>query len=138
MRLSFFLCSGLLVVALSGCSTLPGMGLLSQLSFMSPYKMDIRQGNYIDPVALDKLKLGMTRQQVQFIMGSPLISDVFHADRWDYIYSLQHDGKLAESRRVTLYFDPEGKLARIDRSGMPEQAPAAASVVPAAPAAAKG
>ena len=128
MRLSLLiLLSGLMVVALPGCSTLPGMGLLTRLSFLSPYKMDIRQGNYIDPVAVAKLKPGMTRQQVQFIMGTPLISDVFHADRWDYIYSLQHAGKLVTTQQLTLYFKDD-RLDRIDRvAGFPVDAAPAVS-----------
>ncbi len=127
MRLPSFLLLGLLISGLSGCSTLPGVGLLSKLSFLSPYKMDIRQGNYISTTAVDKLQPGMTRDQVQFIMGTPLIADIFHADRWDYIYSLQHDGKQVDFRRVTLYFD-QGKLARIEKEMGTSPASAAANV----------
>ncbi len=108
VRLFFLLC----LTGLTGCSSLPGVQYLSKFSFMSPYKMDIRQGNSFDEKQVDRLQLGMTHAQVQFIMGTPLISDVFHANRWDYIYSLQHDGKLVETHRVTLYFD-QGKLTRI-------------------------
>ncbi len=56
----------------------------------SAYKMDIRQGNYVTAEMRDKLKLGMSRAQVKFVMGTPMIMDVFHANRWDYVYRLEH------------------------------------------------
>lgn len=118
MRLPSFLLLGLLVSGLSGCSSLPGVEYLTHLSFLSPYKMDIQQGNYITTAAVDKLQPGMTRAQVEFIMGTPLIADVFHADRWDYIYSFQHDGNLVGMRRVTVYFDHD-KLSRIEQIADP-------------------
>ena len=79
------------LLGLTGCSTLPGVQWLSRFSFISPYKMDIRQGNSLNADKIAQLKLGMTRAQVQFLMGTPLISDIFHKDRWDYIYNFQHN-----------------------------------------------
>ncbi len=117
---------------LTGCSELPGVQYLSRISFLSPYKMDIRQGNYFDDAMLDKLKTGMTRDQVQFIMGTPLVSDAFDKNRWDYVYTYQHAGKLIANRHVVVYFDQD-KVNRIDRSQ--DYPPVAASVpAPAAPA----
>ena len=72
---------------------------------ITPYKMDIQQGNMLTQEMLAKLKPGMTKSQVRFIMGSPLITDVFHADRWDYVYRVQKAGKLTESRHATLLFE---------------------------------
>ncbi len=115
MRLSSIFSVLALSVTLAGCSELPGVHALSHLSFLSPYKMDIRQGNYFDDAMLDKLKIGMTHEQVQFIMGTPLVDDMFHKNRWDYIYTFQHDGKLVESRHVVLRFDGDS-LSQIDRS----------------------
>jgi outer membrane protein assembly factor BamE len=83
----------------------------------SAYKMDIRQGNYVTQEMRDKLKLGMSRAQVKFVMGTPMISDVFHANRWDYVYRLEHARKLVEEQRLTLYFDGD-TLSRIDDSGL--------------------
>ena len=79
----------------------------------SSYKMDIRQGNYVTADMRDKLKVGLSRQQVKYVLGTPMISDAFHADRWDYVYMLEHAGKLVERRRLTLYFNGD-KLARIE------------------------
>ncbi len=81
------------LLALGGCS------------FFLPYKMEIRQGNYVTPEMRKKIKVGMSRQQALGALGSPLVTDVFHANRWDYIYSFEAERKLVEQRRLTLYFD---------------------------------
>ena len=83
----------------------------------SAYKMDIRQGNYVTEEMRSQLKLGMTRAQVRFVMGTPMLSDVFHANRWDYVYRFVHGGELVEQQRLTLYFDGDN-LSRIDDSGL--------------------
>lgn len=80
---------------------------------LSPYKMDIRQGNYITSEMREKLKLGMSKHQVRYVLGTPLISDAFHGNRWDYIYSLEQHGKMVEKQRLTLYFEGDN-LVRID------------------------
>ena len=105
MRMPFVLI--LLSVGLAGCSSWSSMD-----KFGLPYKIDIQQGNYVDQAMLAKLQPGMTRAQVKFIMGTPLVTDVFHANRWDYIYIYRKDGKVTEERRAVLYFDGD-KLDRI-------------------------
>lgn len=70
-----------------------------------PYKIDIQQGNAVNQEMVDKLKPGMSKTQARFIMGTPLITDAFHADRWDYVYRFQKGGRLIEERRVTLIFE---------------------------------
>jgi outer membrane protein assembly factor BamE len=87
---------GVMVVFLAACS---GNGQ------MMPYKIDIQQGNAVNQEMVDKLKPGMTKAQARFIMGTPLITDAFHADRWDYVYRYRKGGRLAEERRVTLIFE---------------------------------
>lgn len=68
--------------------------------------MEIQQGNLVTQETLSQLKPGMTRDQVRYLLGSPLITDVFHADRWDYIFTRQRENtSLTEQRLVTLYFD---------------------------------
>ncbi|MEQ1667660.1 MAG: outer membrane protein assembly factor BamE [Sulfuriferula sp.] len=94
----------LIATSLAGCSYLPSMPKINAQTF-SPYKIDIQQGNFLDDAMVDKLKVGMTRTQVKFILGTPLVTDVFHANRWDYIYTYRKDGKLTEQRRVVLYFN---------------------------------
>lgn len=115
----------LAVLLMSGC-----------ISHLRPYKMDIRQGNYVSPEMREKLKLGMSKQQVRYVMGTPLLADAFHGDRWDYRYSFAEGGKLKEQQGMTLYFEGD-TLARIDDAGMlplppqpaPEPVPVAASAV---------
>ena len=72
---------------------------------LSPYKMDIRQGNFVTAEMREKIKLGMTRQQVRYVLGTPMISDAFHGNRWDYVYRLERDRKMLEDTRLTLYFE---------------------------------
>ncbi|MHB1244877.1 MAG: outer membrane protein assembly factor BamE [Sulfuriferula sp.] len=77
---------------------------------LTPYKIDIQQGNYVDSTNVDKLRIGMTRAQISFIMGTPLVKDMFHTNRWDYIYIDKKGGKLITKRRVAVYFD--GDIAK--------------------------
>ena len=112
------------VLLLSGC-----------VSHLRPYKMDVRQGNYITPEMREKLRLGMTKQQVRFVMGTPMLADVFHGNRWDYRYSLAERGTVVEQQGMTLYFAGDS-LARIDDAAMPALPPQpVAEPVPAIPVA---
>lgn len=74
---------------------------------LTPYKIDIQQGNVVTQEMVAKLKSGMTKAQVRFILGTPLITDAFHANRWDYVYRYQKAGKLTEERKLALFFDQE-------------------------------
>jgi len=69
--------------------TFVGLLALAGCSFPGVYKIDIQQGNVVTQDMIDQLRPGMTRRQVRFIMGNPLLTDTFHADRWDYLYSIQ-------------------------------------------------
>ena len=74
---------------------------------LTPYKIDIQQGNVVTQEMVAKLKPGMTQAQVRFILGTPLITDAYHAHRWDYVYRYQKAGKLMEERKLALFFDRE-------------------------------
>ena len=100
-----------LLVLFAGCT-----------SFL-PYKMEIRQGNYVTPEMRKKIRVGMSRQQVISVLGSPLVSDVFHANRWDYIYRFEEKTRLTEQQRFTLYFEGDF-VKRIDDSQAGGSAPA--------------
>lgn len=82
----------------------------SSLPSIKPYKMDIQQGNVVTSKMMLQLRPGMTKSQVRFIMGTPLIQDSFHKDRWDYFYQMRKDGKIIEQRRVILEFDQDALL----------------------------
>jgi len=95
------------LAALAGCS-LPGV-----------YKIDIQQGNVITQDMIDQLRPGMTRRQVRFIMGNPLITDTFHANRWDYLYSIQPGGGPRQQERISLIFDGNDQLVGLSGDFMP-------------------
>jgi len=89
--------------------------------FFSPYRPDIQQGNFVSKEMLAQLKPGMTRDQVRFIMGSPLLNDIFHENRWDYPFRFARgDGELTTSS-VVLHFDKEGKLERFEGGELPTE-----------------
>lgn len=80
-----------------------------------PHRIDIQQGNKVTPEHFEMLKIGMTRNQVIFVLGSPLLVDPFHQDRWDYIYYMKPGNRAALQSRLTLYFDGDS-LTKIDDS----------------------
>ena len=96
------------LLLLAGCSSVPSL----------LYRIDVQQGNFITQEIVDKLNLGMTKSQVRFVLGSALISDPFHDNRWDYVYRLVQDGKLIEQRRLTVFFEND-KLIRTEGDTLP-------------------
>jgi outer membrane protein assembly factor BamE len=84
------------------------------------YRINIQQGNYLDPKALEQLQPGMTRNQVRYLLGTPMVADAFDPDRWDYVYYFKR-GRLREpeKRKVTVYFE-EDAVVRIERPGDPK------------------
>ncbi|MDP2804572.1 MAG: outer membrane protein assembly factor BamE [Gallionellaceae bacterium] len=87
--------------------------LLASCGLLTPHKVEVRQGNLISPEMRAKVKIGMTQQQVRAALGTPLVNDIFHANRWDYIYRFQLEGKLIEEKKMTLYFESD-VLQRIE------------------------
>jgi outer membrane protein assembly factor BamE len=83
------------------------------LPSLTPYKIDVQQGNYVNQQMVAKLKPGMTRAQVRFILGTPLVVDPFRTDRWDYVYLLNKRGEVTEQRRIAVIFEQD-KLKRIE------------------------
>ena len=100
------LATGLLLstTLLTGCANSTDGGS-KLISFPGAYKIDIQQGNVVTQSMIDQLKLGMTRTQVQYIMGTPLLPDTFDRNRWDYVYSNQPGDKPREQRTVTLFLE---------------------------------
>ncbi len=96
-----------------------GLLALAGCSFPGVYKIDIQQGNVVTQDMIDQLKPGMTRRQVRFIMGNPLITDTFHAKRWDYLYSIQPGGGQRLQERVSLMFDNNDQLIGLAGDFMP-------------------
>jgi outer membrane protein assembly factor BamE len=101
--------------------------LTAACSFFTPYRMEIQQGNYVTQEMATQLKPGLTRDQVRFLMGTPLVSDIFHEDRWDYVFVRQRANSTdVEQRRIAVFFE-DGKLKRVDgdivasATGKPQQ-----------------
>ena len=87
--------------------------LLLSACFLGTHRVDVRQGNYVDQEMVSKLKLNMTREQVLFALGTPLIVDPFHPDRWDYVYLIGKAGDVNRVRGITLEFE-EDRLVRVN------------------------
>ncbi len=110
--------SGLCVASLyiSGCSTLTDLGeavpdALGNTPLM--YKPEVQQGNVVTQEMVDKLQPGMTRRQVSYILGTPLLVDTFHQDRWDYIYTRERGGGTDNKKRISLFFEDD-VLTRVE------------------------
>ena len=101
-RALFLIC---VYLPLSGCGVprIPGI---------TPYKPEIQQGNYLSQEAIAQVKPGMSKEQVRFLLGTPLLTDIFHAERWDYVYWREDVRGKREERRMALFF-ADGKLDRI-------------------------
>lgn len=111
------LCTALL---LSGCS-------LKRPKLPRVHKLTVQQGNVITQTMIDKLKPGMTRSQVAFVMGEPVVRNSFNDDRWDYVYSIELPGVFASTQMVNLYFVDE-QLAYFTGDMIPAEEPAAGEV----------
>jgi len=97
----------LLLPFLAACSNTPQI-----TSMLSPYRIDVRQGNFVTQDMVAQLKPGLSREQVRFILGSPLLADMFHADRWDYVYRFQPGHGEVQQRRLAVFFQ-DNKLTRV-------------------------
>ena len=85
---------------------------------LAPHKIDIQQGNYVDQAMVAKLKPEMTRSQVRFILGTPLIADAFHPNRWDYVYLTGKANNVQTRHKITVVFDGD-KLKRVEGDLVP-------------------
>ena len=104
--------------------------MLAELPFV--YKMTVQQGNVVTEEMTEQLSLGLTRAQVRYLLGSPLLTDMFHTDRWDYLYSIKHGHKPTQMQRLTLYFEDD---ALVEIEGISDLQPAEQKVMEEAPTA---
>ena len=110
----------------AGIVWLPGCGIPTPHIGVAPYRIEIQQGNFISQETVAQLKVGMSTEQVRFVLGSPLVTDMFHGERWDYVYYRAFADGRREQRKMAVFFQ-EGKLVRV--SG--DVAPAGQAAVPA-------
>jgi outer membrane protein assembly factor BamE len=113
-----------LPLALGACAYLPAMPSLqsgdSFLGLVTPYRMDIVQGNVVTQEQAARIQPGMSRLQVRDILGSPMLTDPFHTDRWDYIFTIRRQGTAPQKRVVVALFKDD-KLDRLDAQDLPTE-----------------
>lgn len=100
----------LLAALLSGCG--------SNIGFPGVYRIDVEQGNIVTEEMAEQLKLGMTRRQVRFVLGTPLIEDTFNPDRWDYRYTIRNGLNTIRDNRLSVFFDGDS-LSKVEGTMLP-------------------
>ena len=100
-----------LLSSLNACSTKLGR-------LFTVYKIDVQQGNAVEPEKVHQLKIGMTKSQVEYLLGTPMITDIFHPDRWDYIYYLIPDYGERQRRHVAIFFEGD-TVSKIEEDDIP-------------------
>ena len=115
--LSFMACIGL-----AACGTGSGVSTsaINPVNWITPYRVDVIQGNFVSKEQVDALKAGMTRVQVKDILGTPLLASVFHADRWDYVFTLKRSGVTPQSYKYAVFFKGD-VLERFEGDSMPSE-----------------
>lgn len=103
---------------LGGCSLSPRGEKF--FGVLTPYRVEVVQGNVVTSEMIALIQPGMSRDQVKEFLGSPLTTDVFHADRWDYVFTIRRPGTAPQRRVVTVYFDGD-KLSRYEASELPSE-----------------
>ena len=93
----------------------PALAVIALVLTACVYRIDIQQGNLLDEDVIDQVELGMTRSQVQFLLGTPMISDSFHQDRWDYTYYFRRGRSRQIDQRWFIVFFQDDEVVRIDR-----------------------
>jgi len=97
----------LVIPALASLALLGGCGNFGSMDFPGVYKISIPQGNIITQDMVDQLRPGMTKRQVIFVMGTPLVRDPYHQDRWDYVYNFQPGGGERGQERLSVVFEDD-------------------------------
>lgn len=120
------LSSSRIYLAAAAAAMLAGCGSLDNASnriagVFTPYKVEVVQGNFVSREQVEALQPGMSREQVRAILGTPLVTSVFHADRWDYVFTLKRQGVEPQQRRLAVFFDGEA-MARVEGDTMPTEA----------------
>jgi outer membrane protein assembly factor BamE len=112
----------LALLALSGCSA-PSLSMSSPetlFGLLKPYQMDVVQGNVVTQEVVAQIQPGLGRTQVREILGSPLLADTFHADRWDYVFTIRRQGVPYQQRRVTVFFKND-VVERFEADALPSE-----------------
>lgn len=120
-----------MALSLAGCESLLSKERI--VSIAKPYSIEVVQGNVVTHEQVTRVQIGMSRAQVRDILGSPLLTDVFHANRWDYVFTIRRQGTEPQRRSVVALFDGE-RLKSLDTGGeLPAEEAFVASIDDAAP-----
>jgi outer membrane protein assembly factor BamE len=103
----------------SGTSSMSGSAA-NPVNWITPYKVDVIQGNFVSKEQIEQLQPGMSREQVKAVLGTPLMASLFHADRWDYVFTLQRQGVEPQSFKYTVFFKGD-QLERFAGDAMPSE-----------------
>ncbi len=112
--------------ALSGCGSFDGASL-RMTEAITPYKVEVVQGNFVASEQVKLLAPGQTRAQVRDLLGTPMITSIFHGERWDYTFSLRRKGVQSQARRLTVFFKGDA-VDHFDNDPMPTEAEFVASL----------
>ena len=116
--------TALIVVAcavLGGCGTSMSRSTINPVNWITPYKVDVIQGNFVSKEQVAQLRPGLSRDEVKAVLGTPLMASLFHADRWDYVFTLKRQGVEPQSFKYTVYFK-DNLLERFEGDAMPSEA----------------
>jgi len=122
--------TSLLLVALAGCGSLRTASLSSPetlFGLLQPYEIDVVQGNVVTEEIMAQIQPGLRRNQVREILGSPLLADVFHGDRWDYVFTIRRQGVPPQQRAVTIFFEND-LVERFEADSLPSEREFVASI----------
>lgn len=119
----------LAALLMSGCASLDGP-LQKVVGFVTPYRADVLQGNVVTKEQLAVLKPGLTREQVRQLLGAPLLADMFHESRWDYIFTIRRQGVEVQRRSLVVLFEGE-RVSKVDAPELPSEYEFVASISPA-------
>ena len=119
LPLALKVCAAAACLALSACGGLSTSGA-NPVNWLTPYKAEVIQGNFVSSEQAGLLKAGMTRAQVKDILGTPLLASVFHSDRWDYVFTLKRQKTETQSFKYTLFFKGD-ELERFEGDTLPRE-----------------
>jgi outer membrane protein assembly factor BamE len=115
-----------IALVLTACAAITACGSFDNASMrvaglVTPYKPEVVQGNFVSKEQADAIKPGMSRQQVRDILGTPLVTSVFHGDRWDYVFTLKRQGVEPQARKFTVFFKGD-VMDRSEGDALPSEA----------------
>ena len=107
------------VIVLAGCGSMDGAGRRISTA-LTPYKVEVVQGNFVSREQVEALQKGMSREQVRQVLGTPLVTSLFHGDRWDYVFTLRRQGVGPQQRHLTVFFQGD-QMDRVEGDPMPSE-----------------